>query len=63
MVNPFGQVVKVMNCGTVVSKFNFQSRHDVHFPKNTHKKELNTLSPSYELNCVPTDLLEGLLWH
>ena len=40
---PRGVMVKAMDCGTVVSEFEFQSRYYVHFPANTLGKGMNPL--------------------
>ena len=40
---PCGVMVKVMNCGIVVSEFIIQSRYYIHFRPNTHEKGMNPL--------------------
>ena len=40
---PRGIMVKVMDCGIVVSKFELQSRYYVHFWTNTLGKGINPL--------------------
>ena len=41
---PRGVMVKVMDCGIVVSEFVLQSRYYVHFRANTLGKRMNPLS-------------------
>ena len=40
---PRGVMVKAMDCGIVVSEFEFQSRYSVHFRTNTLGKGMNPL--------------------
>ena len=40
---PHGVMVKVLDCGIVVSKFELQSRYDVHSRTNTLGKGMNLL--------------------
>ena len=40
---PRSIMVKVMDCGIVVSEFEFQSRYYVHFQTNTLRKGMNPL--------------------
>ena len=40
---PRGVMVKVMDCGIVVSEFELQSRYYVHFRANTLGKSMNPL--------------------
>ena len=40
---PHGVMVKAMDCGIVVSEFEFQSRYYVHFQANTLGKGMNPL--------------------
>ena len=57
--SPRGVMVKAMDCGIVVSEFEFQSRYYVHFRKNTLEKGMNPLIlPAVDLIV----LLEGWLW-
>ena len=42
---PRGVMGKAMDCGVVVSEFEFQSRHYVHFRTNTLGKGMNPLIP------------------
>ena len=42
---PRGVMVKVMDCGIVVSEFKLQLRYYVHFRANTLGKGMNTLIP------------------
>ncbi len=52
-------MVKAMDCGTVVSEFEFQSRYYVHFRTNTLDKRYEPpYPPSYGLNSTTT-VLEG----
>ena len=61
---PRGVMVKVMDCGIVVSEFELQSRYYVHFRTNTlGEKYQPPYLPSYGLNSTTTVLLEGWLWH
>ena len=39
---------------------NMMDNYYIHFQTNTLGKGTN---PSYGLNCTPTDLLQGWLWH
>ncbi len=65
--NPGGPcciMVKVMDCGIVVSEFVLQSRYYVHFQANTLRKGMNSpYPPNYGLNSTITVILEGWLWH
>ena len=55
---PRGVMVKVMDCGIVVSEFVLQSRYYVHFRANTLGKGMNPpYPPSYGLNSTATVLL------
>ena len=38
---PHGVMVKVMDCGIVVSEFELQLRCYIHFPANTLGKDMN----------------------
>ena len=40
---PYGEMVKAMDCGNVVSEFVLQSPYDVHFQANTLGKGMNPL--------------------
>ena len=54
---PRGLMVKAMDCGVVVSKFEFQSRYYVHFRTNTLGKGTNPLIlPIYGLNSTTIKL-------
>ena len=58
---PHGVMVKVLDCGIIVSEFKIQSCYYVHFQTNTFGKGIEPpFPPSYGLNTV---LLEGWLWH
>ena len=55
---PRGVMVKVMDCGIVISEFVLQSRFYVHFRANTLGKGMKPLiPPSYGLNSTTTVLL------
>ena len=56
-----GVMVKVMDCGIVVSEFELQSSYYIHFGQIPLGNEPSYPS-SYELNSIPTVLLEGWLW-
>ena len=61
---PRGVMVKVMDCGIVVSVFVFQSRYYVHFPANTlGERHEPPYPPSYRLNSTTTVLVGEWLWH
>ena len=61
---PRGVMVKVMDCGIVVSEFVLQSRYYVHFRANTLGKGIEPpYPPSYGLNITTTVLLGEWLWH
>ena len=51
-------VLRMLDCGIIVSEFELQSRYYVHFQKNTLGLYL-----SYGLNSTTTVLLEEWLWH
>ena len=54
-----GVVAKVLNCDIVVSDFDLQLRHYIHFQTNTLRKGMNLLIlSSYGLNCTTTVLLQ-----
>ena len=56
-------VVKVLDCGIVVSEFELQSHYYVHFRTNTLGKGMTPpYSPNYGLNNT-TAVVEGWLWH
>ena len=42
---PRGAMVKAMDCGIVVSEFEHQSRHYLHFRTNTFEKGMNPIIP------------------
>ena len=61
---PHGVMVKVMDCGIIVSEFVLQSRYYIHFRANTLGKDMNPPYPSsYGLNSTTTVLLGEWLWH
>ena len=61
---PPGVMVKVMDCGIVVSEFIFHSCYYVHFWVNTLGKGMTPpYPPSYVLNSTITVLLGEWLWH
>ena len=43
MGESFGVMVKVMDCGIIISEFELQSRYNVHFQANTLGKGMNPL--------------------
>ena len=47
----------------VVSKFELQSRYYVHFGTHTSENNVNTFTPSYRLNSIPTVVLQEWLWY
>ena len=55
---PYGVMVKALDGGIVVSKFELQSHYYVHFRTNTLRYE-PPYPPIYELNSITTVLLEG----
>ena len=58
MGGPRGVMVKVMDCGIVVSEFVLQSRYYVHFRANTLWERYEApYPPSYGLNSTTTILL------
>ena len=61
---PRGVMVKVMDCGIVVSKFVLQSRYYVHFRAIFSQERYEPpYLPSYGLNSTTTVLLGEWLWH
>ena len=59
-VYPRGVMVKVLDCGSVVSKFELQSLYYIHFWTNTLGKGMNPIyPPSYGLNSITSVLLKG----
>ena len=41
---PHGVMIKALDCGIVVSEFEFQSSYNVHFPTNTLGKDMKSLT-------------------
>ena len=61
---PRGVMVKAMDCGIVVSEFEFQLHYYVHFETNTLGKGMNPSYPTnYGLNSNTAVLLENWIWH
>ena len=61
---PLGVMVKTMDYGIGVSKFELKSRLYVHFRTNTFGKGMSPLIPPiYGLNSTTTVLLEGWILH
>ena len=60
--NPHGVVVNMLDCDTVVSEFEFQSRYNIHFQTNALSKGMNSHIPfSNRLNSTTTVLFQGWL--
>ena len=61
---PRGVMVKAVDCGIIVSKFELQSDYYVHFRTNTLGKDMNPpYPPRSRLNSITTVILEGWIWH
>ena len=61
---PRGVMVKAMDCGIIVSKFELQLRYYVHFwAKYPWERYEPSYPPSYGLNSSTTVLLGEWLWH
>ena len=57
---PHSVMVKVLDCGIVVSEFELQSHYYVHFRTNTIGKGMNPLiPPRYVLYSITAVLIEG----
>ena len=61
---PCGVMVKVMDCGIIVSEFILQSHYYIHFWAITLRKGMNPpYPPRYGLNSTTTVLQGEWLWH